>query len=81
MQALLDPDAEINAWRLLSRLNTLEGRHAEALESLDQARRVAAREGHMNELRRINCLVGLAKAGLEFEAYAESLVQTVVEAE
>ena len=81
VQALLDPDAEINAWRLLSRLNTLESRHAEALESLDQARRVAAREGHMNELRRINCLVGLAKAGLEFEAYAESLVQTVVEAE
>jgi Flp pilus assembly protein TadD len=74
VQALLDPAAEINAWKLLARLNTLEGRHAETLESLDQARRVATREGHMNELRRINCLVGLAKAGLEFDSFSESLV-------
>ena len=81
VQALLDSDAEINAWKLLARLNTLEGRHADSLESLDQARRVATREGHMNELRRINCLVGLARAGLEFDGFAERLALQAQEAE
>lgn len=74
VQALLDPDAEINAWKLLARLGTMEERHSESLDCLEQARRIATREGHMNELRRINCLLGMAKAGLEFDGFVEGLV-------
>jgi len=81
VQALLDPDAEINAWKLLAKLDAQEGRHAQSLESLDQARRVATREGHMNELRRINCLVGLSKAGLEFEGFVEELAARALQGE
>ena len=75
VQALLDSDAEINAWKLLARLNSKQQSFAAALENLDQARCVAAREGHMNELRRINCLVGVARAGQDFEGYVEGLVR------
>ena len=73
VQALLDSDAEINAWKLLSSLNSSEQRFGDALDSLEQARRVATREGHLNELRRINCLIGVAQAGLSFESHVEGL--------
>lgn len=49
--------------------------HAEALESLEQARRIAEKEGFLNQLRRIHCLIGVSKGTLEFESYTYSLQQ------
>jgi len=39
---------------------------------LEQARRIAEREGHRNELRRINCLIGVSKGTMEFIAFTEA---------
>ena len=43
----------------------------EALESFEEARRIAEREGHHNELRRINCLIGVSKGTMEFIRFTE----------
>lgn len=56
----------------LASLSTAQEHHAEALESLEQARRIAEREGHRNELRRINCLIGVSKGTMEFIAFTEA---------
>eukprot|EP00428_Durinskia_dybowskii_P082622 CAMPEP_0170428512 /NCGR_PEP_ID=MMETSP0117_2-20130122/39810_1 /TAXON_ID=400756 /ORGANISM="Durinskia baltica, Strain CSIRO CS-38" /LENGTH=99 /DNA_ID=CAMNT_0010687811 /DNA_START=45 /DNA_END=341 /DNA_ORIENTATION=- len=61
VQALIDPEAEIEAWKLMAGLSTAQENHEEALDSFEQARRIAEREGHHNELRRINCLIGVSK--------------------
>lgn len=50
----------------LASLSTAQDNHMEALESYEQARRIAEREGHHNELRRINCLIGVSKGTMEF---------------
>jgi hypothetical protein len=53
-------------------LATAQENHAEALESLEHARRIAEREGHRNELRRINCLIGVSKGTMDFIAFTEA---------
>ena len=52
-------------------LSTAQENHEEALDSFEQARRIAEREGHHNELRRINCLIGVSKGTLEFTKFTE----------
>jgi hypothetical protein len=114
VQALIDPEAEIEAWKLVSMvqllkfftalliwrgvcrfdyalqtgskrdsfhicssvlqlasLSTAQDNHVEALESFEEARRIAEREGHHNELRRINCLIGVSKGTMEFIRFTE----------
>lgn len=73
IQALLDAEAEINAWKLLAELCNAQESYAEALQHLEQARTIAQREGSLNELRRIHCLIGVARGTMEFADYAESL--------
>mmetsp|Transcript_3419 Transcript_3419/g.5327 ORF Transcript_3419/g.5327 Transcript_3419/m.5327 type:complete len:365 (+) Transcript_3419:54-1148(+) len=72
VQALIDPEAEIAAWKLLASLSTAQENHEDALDSLEQARAIAEREGHRNELRRINCLIGVCKGTTEFIKFTES---------
>lgn len=95
MQALFDPEAEVNAWKLvcffvtffvfhsftdcfecfqLAKLHHNGGNFNDALENLEQARRVATREGYRNELKRILCLIGISKGSIDFDSYAQSLI-------
>lgn len=76
-QTLQDTEAEVNAWKLLAQICTIEESFAEALDNLEQARRVATKEGYMNELKRILCLMGFAKGSMEFAAHSEQLVGEV----
>lgn len=73
VQALADYEAEISAWKLLAHLYKLNENHIDALGSLNHARVIAEREGYLNELRRINCLVGLTQGTLDFFNFANSL--------
>lgn len=59
----------------LADLSCEQENHAEALESLEQARRIAEKEGYYNQLRRIHCLIGVSKGTLEFENYTYNLLQ------
>lgn len=58
--------------RQLAGLSSAQENHVEALESYEQARRIAEREGHHNELRRINCLIGVTKGTMEFSKFTEA---------
>eukprot|EP00607_Mallomonas_marina_P008349 CAMPEP_0182424480 /NCGR_PEP_ID=MMETSP1167-20130531/10689_1 /TAXON_ID=2988 /ORGANISM="Mallomonas Sp, Strain CCMP3275" /LENGTH=374 /DNA_ID=CAMNT_0024604325 /DNA_START=219 /DNA_END=1346 /DNA_ORIENTATION=- len=73
-QTLNDSEAEVNAWTLLSKLSMNEGKLSESLENLEQARRVAAREGFLSELKRVLCLIGMTRAEMGFSEKADQLV-------
>ena len=77
VQALLDPEAEIKAWKILANLATLESNHDLALENLQQASRIALKSKYMNELRRINCLIGEAQGTLMFDNHSSNLVASL----
>eukprot|EP00599_Poterioochromonas_sp_BG-1_P007056 CAMPEP_0173144304 /NCGR_PEP_ID=MMETSP1105-20130129/7150_1 /TAXON_ID=2985 /ORGANISM="Ochromonas sp., Strain BG-1" /LENGTH=190 /DNA_ID=CAMNT_0014057953 /DNA_START=894 /DNA_END=1463 /DNA_ORIENTATION=- len=64
IQALMDPEAEIAAWILLSDLCTSQENYADALDNLEEARKIAEKEGYYNDLKRIHCLMGIAKGTL-----------------
>lgn len=66
VQALADPEAEVNAWKILAKVCTSEEKYADALEQLEEARKIASREGYLNELRRIHCLIGIARGLMDF---------------
>lgn len=78
-QTLFDAEAEVNAWTLLASLCSHEGNFQEAVEALEQARTVATREGFRSELKRILCLVGVARASMGFGAFAEQLAEAAAE--
>lgn len=59
----------------LAQLNTMEENYPETLESLQQAQKIAEREKLFNELRRINCLIGVAQGTMHFGAYANHVLQ------
>lgn len=61
----------------LAKLHYLEGNFVESLENLDQARRVATREGFGNELKRILCLMGISQGAIEFREHADLLVNSL----
>lgn len=77
VQALKDPEAEVNAFKMLAKVSSAENRSSDALEYLEQARRIAAREGYRNELRRIHCLIGTTRGAMEFGFFAERLVEKI----
>jgi len=77
IQALVDPEAEVNAWKLLAKLHFTEGNYEQSLENLEQARKVATRECYHNELKRIFCLIGTSKGMLSFDSYSKSLVENL----
>jgi tetratricopeptide (TPR) repeat protein len=77
VQTLQDPEAEITAWNMIAKLNQSEGRHADSLENLEQARRIAAREGFSNELRRVHCFIGMYRGAQDFQAYADHLLDGI----
>jgi tetratricopeptide (TPR) repeat protein len=81
VQALLDPEAEINAWKLLGRLCGLEENFEDALENLGQASKIAAQNHLLNELRRINCLIGMSEGKLRFQSFTEQVVASLNAAE
>ena len=74
VQALLDSEAEINAWKTLAYVCELEENYGNALENLEQASKIASKNKYMNELRRINCLIGMARGNLFFDRESEELL-------
>ena len=48
--------------------------HEESIEHLEEARRIAEKEGRLNELRRIHCLIGVVKGTIEFGNFADNLL-------
>lgn len=75
VQALADYEAEINAWKLLANLYKLNDNHIDALDALGHARTIAEREGYLNDLRRINCLIGVTQGTLDFFNFSSSLLE------
>jgi tetratricopeptide (TPR) repeat protein len=75
VQALADYEAEINAWKLLANLYKLNENHIDALDALGHARAIAEREGFLNDLRRINCLIGVTQGTLDFFNFSSSLLE------
>ena len=58
----------------LSKLSMKEEKFIEAIEDLEQAKIVASREGFANELKRIMCLIGIAKGEMEFPRVTEDIL-------
>jgi tetratricopeptide (TPR) repeat protein len=77
VQALLDPEAEINAWKLLAKLCGREENYEDAMENLSQASKIAVSNRLLNELRRINCLLGVAQGHLHFREYSQQLLSSM----
>eukprot|EP01038_Epipyxis_sp_PR26KG_P015572 gene15572-21027_t len=71
VQALQDPEAEIGGWKLLANLQSRHENYYDALEHLEQAKRIAEIEGKLNELRRIHCLIGVCRGTIEFSSFAD----------
>jgi len=57
----------------LAALGSQEEKYGEALENLEQARRVASKEGFTNELKRILCQIGIVKGSMRYGAFCDSL--------
>jgi hypothetical protein len=74
VQALLDPEAEINAWKMLAKLCGQEENYSDALENPGQAAKIATQNKYLNELRRISCLLGVAQGQLGFAAKTSELL-------
>jgi len=51
--------------------------YLEALSNLEQAKFIAEREGHLNELRRIHCLIGVVKGTMEFANFTRHVGPTL----
>ncbi len=77
VQSLQDVEGEVNAWKLLATLCTRQEKYEEALEFLNHARRISLKNGYYNELRRILCLMGMAKGNLTFNEFAENILSTL----
>jgi tetratricopeptide (TPR) repeat protein len=71
VQALQDKEAEVNAWKMLADLSAMED-NADVIDNLQQARRVAAKEGYTSELRKVHCLLGRAHGLVDFFDFALS---------
>lgn len=74
IQALQDPEAEVNAWKLLANLLIKEENHEAAIDALHQAREIAAKNKLNSELRRIHCLIGESSSANSFIDYTRKLV-------
>lgn len=59
----------------LAKLSTLQSRHEDALELLDNAQRIASKHEYRNELRSILCLMGISHASADFNQYSVDLVE------
>jgi hypothetical protein len=57
----------------LSELCTAQENFADALDNLEEARKIADKESFCNDLKRIHCLMGIAKGTLEFGQYCGTL--------
>lgn len=75
VQSLHDVEGEINAWKMLAKLSTLQDKFEDALELLDNAQRIASKHEFFNELRSILCLMGIARASADFNRYSAELVE------
>jgi len=43
------------------------------LDNLEEARKIAEKEGYYNDLKRIHCLMGIAKGTLQFSQYSQAI--------
>ena len=74
IQALQDPEAEVNAWKLLANLLVKEENHQAAIDALHQAREIASKHKLNSDLRRIHCLIGESSAANSFTNHIRKLV-------
>lgn len=73
IQTLVDYEAEIKAYIKISELYKLQDNFEDAIEQLVRAQDIAEREGHLNELRRINCLIGYYNGLNGFSSYLSKI--------
>jgi Flp pilus assembly protein TadD len=66
VQSLKDSAAETNAWRVLGDLLKAMEDHAGAVDAYSNSARIAEMQSELGSLKRINCLIGVARgnAGL-----------------
>lgn len=57
----------------LASLSEAQEAHADALDSLEQCRKIAERENFLNELRRIHCYIGISQGNINFKKYAQNV--------
>jgi hypothetical protein len=77
VQTLSDAEAEVCAWKALAHVCSVESKHGEALEYLEQARNIAHKNHFTNELRTIHCLIGVARGMLDFNSYSDMIIDFV----
>ena len=54
-----------------------EENYEDAMENLSQASKIAVSNRLLNELRRINCLLGVAQGHLHFREYSQQLLSSM----
>jgi hypothetical protein len=55
----------------------MQNKWDEALEFLEQARTIAQRNEFLNELRRLHCLIAVAKGNIEFDAFTDGVANSL----
>ena len=73
VQALSDHEAELKAWQVLGHIKYTLGDSVSSVEALDQAKRIAIKYKYFNDLRKIQCLIGISQGSLHFEDYSDSI--------
>lgn len=61
----------------LAMINQAQENYHEALTNFDNGRKLAEKEGLLNELRRIHCLIGLNKGEKDFTSHLKSVSESV----
>jgi tetratricopeptide (TPR) repeat protein len=77
VQALLDSEAEIKAWKMLAKLCQTEGQFSRSVDNLEQAKKIAIRENSFNELKRIHCQIGISKGSIDFSQFSQNLISSI----
>lgn len=77
VQALSDNEAEIKAWKMIADVKYAEADYSASIESLEQAKKIAIKEGSLNELKKIHCHIGISTGNLDFEEYTNLLKKSL----
>jgi len=73
VQSLKDPSAEANAWVLLGQIADAGGDFGAAVECFERAAAIAEAQRELALLKRVNCLVGVARGNESLAAHFAGL--------
>jgi tetratricopeptide (TPR) repeat protein len=73
VQSLKDNAAETNAWRVLGDLLEAMGDHAGAVDAYGNSARIAEMNSELGSLKRVNCLIGVAKGNASLAEHMAAL--------